>query len=55
MDHSMVCYIERDIFAKIEDRKIIEHFQAMRTRRKQLPRGNATSSGTFSKSYSITL
>uniref|UniRef100_A0A8I6Y8A0 TTF-type domain-containing protein n=1 Tax=Hordeum vulgare subsp. vulgare TaxID=112509 RepID=A0A8I6Y8A0_HORVV len=38
MNHSMLCYIERDIFASIEDDKILEFFQSMRSRKKQLPR-----------------
>lgn len=38
MSHCMICYIERDIFASIEDRQIIEHYQAMRTRREQIPK-----------------
>jgi hypothetical protein len=37
MNHSMLCYIERDIFASIEDDKILECFQSMRSRKKQLP------------------
>ncbi|KAI4965078.1 hypothetical protein ZWY2020_057526 [Hordeum vulgare] len=38
MNHSMLCYIERDIFASIEDDKILEFFQSMRSPKKQLPR-----------------
>jgi hypothetical protein len=34
----MVCYIERDIFTSIEDAKILDYFQSMRTRRVNLPR-----------------
>jgi hypothetical protein len=32
-DEWMICYIERGIFASLEDRQIIEHYEAMRTRR----------------------
>ena len=32
MNHSMVCYIERDIFASIKDDKILKRFQGMRSR-----------------------
>jgi hypothetical protein len=37
MNHSMLCYIERHIFASIEDDKILKCFQSMRSRKKQLP------------------
>ena len=36
MNHCMICYIERDVFASIEDRKIIDHYHAMRTRKHKL-------------------
>ena len=51
MSHCMICYIERDIFASIEDRQIIEHYQAMRTRREQIPK--TSKSGTFSSYNSV--
>jgi hypothetical protein len=51
MSHCMICYIERDIFASIEDRQIIEHYQATRTRREQIQK--ASKSGTFSSNNSI--
>ena len=38
LNHRMVCYIERDIFTSIEDAKILDYFQGMRTRRVNLPR-----------------
>jgi hypothetical protein len=38
MNHSMVCYIERDIFVSIEESKIIERFQGYRSRKGLLPR-----------------
>ena len=37
MNHSMLCYIERDIFASIKDDIILECFQSMRSRKKQIP------------------
>jgi hypothetical protein len=33
LNHRMMCYIERDIFTSIEDAKILDYFQGMRTRR----------------------
>jgi hypothetical protein len=36
-NHRVVCYIEKDIFTSIEDAKILDYFQGMRTRR-NLPR-----------------
>lgn len=47
LSHCMICYIERDIFASIEDCQIIEHYQAMRTRREQIPK--TSKSGTFTR------
>jgi hypothetical protein len=38
LNYRMVCYIERDIFTSIEDAKILDYFQCMRTRRVNLPR-----------------
>jgi hypothetical protein len=38
LNHRMVCYIERDIFTNIEDAKILDYFQGMKTRRVNLPR-----------------
>ena len=37
LNDMMVCYVERDIFAGIEDKKIIEHFHGLRDRRGHLP------------------
>ena len=37
MNHSMLCYIERDIFTSINDDKILDCFQSMRSRKKQIP------------------
>lgn len=42
MNHSMLCYIKRDIFTSIEDDNC---FQSMRSREKQIPRV-ASSSGS---------
>jgi hypothetical protein len=38
LNHCMMCYIERDIFTSIEDAKILDYFQDMRTRRVNLSR-----------------
>ncbi|XP_020406773.1 uncharacterized protein [Zea mays] len=38
LNHCMVCYIERDIFTSIEDAKILNYFQGMRTHMLNLPR-----------------
>ena len=48
MDQCMICYIEREIFGRIDDCKIIEHFQSMRTRRRQIPNAIGSGSGMFS-------
>jgi hypothetical protein len=37
INHRMMCYIENDIFTSIDDPKILDYFQGMRTRR-NLPR-----------------
>jgi hypothetical protein len=37
MNHSMLCYIERDIFVSIEDDKILDCFQNLRSLKKQIP------------------
>jgi hypothetical protein len=42
LNHHMVCYIERDIFASIEDAKILNYFQHMRNRKINLPRSSGT-------------
>ena len=39
MNHRLVCYIERDVFASIDDIKIIQCYQKMRKRKGLLPRG----------------
>jgi hypothetical protein len=38
INRSMLCYIERDIFASIGDDKILDCFQSMTSRQKQLTR-----------------
>uniref|UniRef100_A0A8I6YCR1 HAT C-terminal dimerisation domain-containing protein n=1 Tax=Hordeum vulgare subsp. vulgare TaxID=112509 RepID=A0A8I6YCR1_HORVV len=50
MNHIMLCYIERSIFANIEDEKILEHFQSMRSHKRQIPRA---ASGTYFLSNTI--
>ena len=37
LNHRMVCYIERDIFASIKDEDILYHFQELKTRLRKLP------------------
>jgi len=37
MNNSMICYIELDLFASIEDDKILKHFQGLRNRKINLP------------------
>ena len=37
MNHLLVCYIERDVFASIDDIKIIQCYQKMRKRKGLLP------------------
>ena len=39
MNHLLVCYIERVVFASIDDIKIIQCYQKMRKRKGLLPRG----------------
>uniref|UniRef100_A0A453BZ03 HAT C-terminal dimerisation domain-containing protein n=1 Tax=Aegilops tauschii subsp. strangulata TaxID=200361 RepID=A0A453BZ03_AEGTS len=38
MNHRLVCYIERDVFASVDDIKIIQYYQQMRKRKGLLPR-----------------
>jgi hypothetical protein len=42
LNHHMVCYIERDIFASIEDAKILSYFQHTRNRKINLPQSSGT-------------
>jgi len=37
LNNSMMCYIERDLFASIEDEKILKCFQGLRNRKMNLP------------------
>jgi hypothetical protein len=37
LNHRMVCYIERVVFATIQNDDILRHFQEFRTRKKKLP------------------
>ena len=37
LNHRMVCYIERDLFASINDDDILQHFQELKSRLKKLP------------------
>jgi hypothetical protein len=45
LNHRMVCYIERDIFASIQSDDILYHFQELKSRMKKLP--PHSSSGIF--------
>ena len=45
LNHRMVCYIERDIFARIQSDDILYHFQELKSRMKKLP--PQSSSGIF--------
>ena len=38
MNNSMICYIERDLFASVEDDKILKRFQGFKNRKINLPR-----------------
>jgi hypothetical protein len=38
MNNSILCYIERDMFVDVEYKKILKHFQDLRTRKLNLPR-----------------
>jgi len=37
LNHRMICYIERDVFAKIKYEDILYHFQVLKSRMKKLP------------------
>jgi hypothetical protein len=37
LNHRMVCYIERDVFASISDDDILQYFQELKSRLKNLP------------------
>jgi hypothetical protein len=44
MNHNMLCYIKRYIFASIEDDNFLDCFQSIRSRKNQIPRsGNLLS------------
>ncbi|EEE51923.1 hypothetical protein OsJ_33533 [Oryza sativa Japonica Group] len=45
LNHRVVCYIERDIFASIDNDKILTHFQELRTRKMKLPLPSGSRSG----------
>jgi hypothetical protein len=45
LNHRMVFYIERDIFARIQSDDILYHFQELKSRMKKLP--PPSSSGIF--------
>lgn len=37
LNDMVICYVERDIFARIDDKKIVEHIHGLRNRRGHLP------------------
>ena len=40
LNHSMICYTEKEIFRSIRNDKIIKQFEDMKTRRMLVPRNN---------------
>ena len=38
MNNSMICYIERDLFASVEDENFLKRFQGFKNRKINLPR-----------------
>ena len=38
MNNSMICYIERDVFASVEDENFLKRFQGFKNRKINLPR-----------------
>jgi hypothetical protein len=47
LNHRMICYIEREIFASIEDDDILYHWQDLKNRLQKLPPRSCNSSGMF--------
>jgi hypothetical protein len=49
LNHRMICYIERDIFASIENEKILGYYQELKSQEKLLPRSqnSCSASGMF--------
>jgi hypothetical protein len=45
LNHRMVCYVERAVFATIQNDDILRHFQELKTRKKKLSSSNT--SGMF--------
>jgi hypothetical protein len=43
LNHRMVCYVEREIFAAIKDDDILHHFQELKTRKMKLPNLSSSS------------
>ena len=37
LNHRMICYVEREVFATIKNNDILHHFQELKTRKKKLP------------------
>jgi hypothetical protein len=43
LNHRMICYVEREVFATIKNDDILHHFQELKTRKKRLPNLPSTS------------
>ncbi|XP_057802730.1 uncharacterized protein LOC131017983 [Salvia miltiorrhiza] len=52
MNDSLIVYIEKDIFSTIDNEKILQHFQSMRTRRNQLSSLSQTETTSSPSIYS---
>jgi hypothetical protein len=49
LNHRMICYIEREIFASIEDDDILYHWQDLKNRLQKLPPHRSKSSNASGK------
>ena len=55
LNHMMICYIERDIFADIKDDDILYHFQELKSRMNKLPPLSQTRESGMSLCFHILL
>ena len=55
LNHRMICYIERDIFADIKDDDILYHFQELKSRMNKLPPLSQTRESGMSLCFHILL
>ncbi|KAL6906332.1 hypothetical protein ACP4OV_003933 [Aristida adscensionis] len=46
LNHRMICYIEREVFASIKNDDILQHFQELKSRKKMLPKKGLPSTST---------